>query len=78
VTAKRVEGQVGFYEFDVREVFEGDVGVKTVVSTYTLSASCGRSFEIGTEYLVFTCGREVNAKHHLLTLRRPLFLRHCC
>ncbi|NMM91278.1 hypothetical protein B2J88_44435, partial [Rhodococcus sp. SRB_17] len=54
VTTKRIEDQVGFYEFDVREVFEGNVGAKTVVSAYVESASCGRSFEIGTEYIVFT------------------------
>lgn len=54
VTTKRIEDQVGFYEVAVREVFEGDVGAKTVVSADTLGASCGRSFEIGTEYIVFT------------------------
>lgn len=60
VTTKRIEGQVGFYEFLVREVFEGDVGAKTVVSSYTLSASCGRGFEIGAEYLVFTSSNETH------------------
>jgi hypothetical protein len=53
-TAKRVEDQTGFYEFDVREVFEGDVGAETVVSSSVQSAACGRGFDIGTEYLVFT------------------------
>lgn len=60
VTTKRIEDQIGFYEFDVREVFEGDVGAKTVVSSYLLSASCGRSFEIGTEYIVFTSTSETH------------------
>ncbi|SEM03973.1 hypothetical protein [Rhodococcus maanshanensis] len=53
-TAKRVEDQTEFYEFDVREVFEGDVGAETVVSSSVQSAACGRGFDIGTEYLVFT------------------------
>ncbi len=57
-TAKRVDGNAGFYEFDVREVFSGDVGATTVVSSYGLSASCGRGFEIGTEYIVFASARE--------------------
>ncbi|NMM92355.1 hypothetical protein B2J88_50370 [Rhodococcus sp. SRB_17] len=60
VTTKRIEGPTGFYEFDVREVFEGDVGAKTVVSAYTLSDFCGRSFEIGTEYMVFTSTGETH------------------
>lgn len=59
-TTKRIEGQTGFYEFDVREVFEGDVGAKTIVSAYVEGASCGRSFEIGTEYIVFTSTGETH------------------
>ncbi|MDZ7917399.1 MAG: hypothetical protein U5O16_37165 [Rhodococcus sp. (in: high G+C Gram-positive bacteria)] len=57
-TAKRVDGNTGLYEFDVREVFSGDVGATTVVSSYGLSASCGRGFEIGTEYIVFASAPE--------------------
>jgi hypothetical protein len=59
-TAKRVENQTEFYEFDVREVFEGEVGASTVVSSSVQSAACGRGFEIGTEYLVFTSTYETN------------------
>lgn len=43
-----------FLRFLVREVFTGDVGAKTVVSSSTHSAACGRGFDIGSEYLVFT------------------------
>lgn len=53
-TAKRVEDQTEFYEFEVREVFEGDIGAMTVVSSSVQSSACGRGFDIGTEYLVFT------------------------
>lgn len=53
-TAERVDGQTAFYEFDVREVFEGDIGTTTVVSSSVQSSACGRGFDIGTEYLVFT------------------------
>lgn len=53
-TEQRIDGNTGFYEFTVREVFAGDVGVKTVVSSSTQSAACGRGFDIGSEYLVFT------------------------
>lgn len=53
-TAQRIDGDTGFYEFSVREVFTGDVGATTVVSSSTHSAACGRGFDIGSEYLVFT------------------------
>jgi hypothetical protein len=59
-TSKRAEDQTEFYEFKVREVFEGDVGASTVVSSSVQSAACGRGFEIGTEYLVFTSTYETN------------------
>ncbi|QCQ93373.1 hypothetical protein [Rhodococcus sp. SGAir0479] len=53
-TAERVAGQTAFYEFDVREVFDGDIGTTTTVSSSVHDAACGRGFEIGSEYLVFT------------------------
>ncbi|MFM1731275.1 hypothetical protein ABI214_00630 [Prescottella soli] len=49
-----------FYEFDVREVFSGDVGTTTVVSSSTQSSACGRGFEIGDEYLVFASSYETH------------------
>ncbi|WP_347872541.1 hypothetical protein [Rhodococcus sp. (in: high G+C Gram-positive bacteria)] len=57
-TAKRESDPVWIYEFDVREVFAGDVGSTATVSAFELSASCGLSFEVGTEYIVFTSRRE--------------------
>ncbi|ATI36279.1 hypothetical protein CPI83_29175 (plasmid) [Rhodococcus sp. H-CA8f] len=58
VTDKREREPMWIYEFDVREVFSGDVGPTATVSAYELSASCGLSFEVGTEYIVFTSKRE--------------------
>lgn len=49
----RTEGDTAYYEFEVREVFDGDIGATTVVSSSTQSAACGRSFNLGTEYIVF-------------------------
>ncbi|WP_137876292.1 hypothetical protein [Rhodococcus sp. Q] len=54
VTAERIEDRTRFYDFAVREVFKGDVAATTVVSSSVDSASCGRSFDVGVEYLVFT------------------------
>ncbi|MGF7120460.1 hypothetical protein [Rhodococcus sp. BE178] len=54
VTAEHVEDQTAFYEFEVREVFTGDIGTTTTVSSSVQGAACGRSFEVGTEYIVFT------------------------
>lgn len=57
-TTERIDGYTAYYEFDVREVFGGDVGATTVVSSSTQSAACGRGFNLGTEYLVFTSRHE--------------------
>ncbi len=54
VTAERIEDRTRFYDFAVREVFKGAVAATTVVSASVDSASCGRSFDVGAEYLVFT------------------------
>ncbi|RVW01915.1 hypothetical protein [Rhodococcus xishaensis] len=53
-TAERIYDQTAFYEFEVREVFKGDIGTTTTVSSSVQGPACGRSFEVGTEYLVFT------------------------
>ncbi|MFD4295438.1 hypothetical protein ACFWQG_19710 [Rhodococcus sp. NPDC058532] len=53
-TVTRTDGNTAYYEFEVREVFAGDIGATTVVSSSTDGASCGRGFTLGTEYLVFT------------------------
>ncbi|QBJ96303.1 hypothetical protein ERC79_10230 [Rhodococcus sp. ABRD24] len=52
--AMRVDGDTAYYEFEVHEVFRGEVGATTVVSSSVQGSACGRGFEIGTEYLVFT------------------------
>lgn len=41
-----------YYEFDVREVFRGDIGSETTVSTPDSSTACGTSFDLKEEYLV--------------------------
>lgn len=53
-TAERRRGFTVYYDFDVREIFRGDVGAKTTVSTASVSAACGTSFDLNNEYLVFT------------------------
>ena len=52
-TAQRIDGDTAYYEFDVREVFAGEIGASTVVATSTQGPSCGTGYAIGTEYLVF-------------------------
>lgn len=52
-TAQRIDGDTAYYEFAVREVFAGQIGATTVVSTSTQSNACGTGFGIGTDYLVF-------------------------
>ncbi|MFD1811088.1 hypothetical protein [Rhodococcus gannanensis] len=52
-TTTRTDGGTAYYEFAVREVFAGDIGPTTVVSSSIHDASCGRSFTLGAEYLVF-------------------------
>lgn len=58
--SSRVEGHTAFYEFDVREVFGGEVGRSTTVSSSVHGPACGRGFEVGTEYLVFTSTYETH------------------
>ena len=52
-TAQRVNGDTAYYEFDVREVFAGEIGASTVVTTSAQGPSCGTGYAINTEYLVF-------------------------
>lgn len=52
-TTQRTDGDTAYYEFDVREVFAGEIGDSTVVATSTQSPACGTGYTIGTEYLVF-------------------------
>ena len=52
-TAQRIDGETAYYEFDVREVFTGEIGDSTVVATSTQGPACGTGYAIGTEYLVF-------------------------
>lgn len=52
-TAQRIDGDTAYYEFDVREVFAGEIGTSTVVATSTQSPACGTGFTLDTEYLVF-------------------------
>ncbi|RBA33790.1 hypothetical protein DQ226_11565 [Dietzia maris] len=52
-TAQRADGDTAYYQFNVREVFAGEIGASTVVATSTHSDTCGTGYAIGTEYLVF-------------------------
>lgn len=52
-TAERRDDYTIYYDFDVREIFEGDVGPSTTVSTPDNSAACGTGFDLNSEYLVF-------------------------
>ncbi|WP_433604858.1 hypothetical protein [Prescottella agglutinans] len=56
--SEHVEGQTAFYEFTVREVFKGDMSTATSVSSSVQGAACGRTFEVGTEYIVFASAHE--------------------
>ncbi|WP_137725882.1 hypothetical protein [Prescottella subtropica] len=60
VVSERVADQTAFFEFEVREVFDGDVGGTTTVSSSIQGPACGRGFEVGTEYLVFGSDHETN------------------
>ncbi|WP_305095028.1 hypothetical protein [Prescottella sp. R16] len=60
VVSERVAGQTAFFEFEVRDVFDGDVDGTTTVSSSIQGPACGRGFEVGTEYLVFASDYETN------------------
>ncbi len=59
-TAQRIDGDTAYYEFDVREVFAGDIGASTVVTTSTQGPACGTGYAIDTEYLVFASSSTAN------------------
>lgn len=46
-------GSEDIYEFAVVGVFKGEVGPVTTVGTVSDSASCGVSYEVGREYVLF-------------------------
>lgn len=52
-TDKVSGGADDFYEFAVSEVFKGEVGNVTTVGTASQGASCGASYQVGREYLLF-------------------------
>ncbi|WP_143695015.1 hypothetical protein [Williamsia sp. 1135] len=50
---KVTAGMNDIYEFEVSEVFKGEVGNVTTVGTPSQGPSCGVSYEVGGEYLLF-------------------------
>jgi hypothetical protein len=52
-TDKVSAGPDDIYEFAVLEVFKGDVGTSTTVKTSSQGPSCGVSYDVGDEYLLF-------------------------
>ncbi len=53
-TRRITRGDDDLYKFDVKAVYTGDVGKTVTVSTSSVSAACGKSFELGEEVLVFS------------------------
>ncbi len=53
VTDKVSAGSHDIYEFEVLEVFKGNVGTVTTVETPSQGPSCGISYAAGVEYLLF-------------------------
>lgn len=52
-TDKVSTGFTDIYEFEVSEVFKGDVGATTTVGTLSNGNGCGTRYEVGQEYLLF-------------------------
>lgn len=52
-TDKVPAGSDDIYEFAVVEVYKGEIGALTTVGTASNGASCGVSYEVGREYLLF-------------------------
>lgn len=52
-TDKVTAGMNDIYEFEVSEVYKGEVGNVTTVGTPSQGPSCGVSYEVGGEYLLF-------------------------
>lgn len=51
--AMTTDGQRAHYGFEVDRVWKGGVGPRAEISTALHSASCGRSYQIGTKYVVY-------------------------
>lgn len=47
------DGQRALYRFEVDRVWKGELGPRTEISTALHSATCGRSYQIGTQYVVY-------------------------
>lgn len=47
------DGQRARYSFEVDRVWKGEVGASAEISTALHSATCGRGYQIGTQYLVY-------------------------
>ncbi|MBV6762615.1 hypothetical protein KV605_40000 [Rhodococcus opacus] len=52
-TEKISDGFVDTYEFEVSEVFKGEVGSTTTVGTLANGNGCGTSYQVGEQYLLF-------------------------
>lgn len=52
-TDKVSDGFTDTYEFEVSQVFKGDVGSTTTVGTLANGNGCGTSYQVGDEYLLF-------------------------
>ncbi|ETD32274.1 hypothetical protein [Williamsia sp. D3] len=52
-TDKVSAGSEAIYQFAVTEVFKGDIGPVTTVGAVSESSSCGVTFEVGQDYLLF-------------------------
>lgn len=47
------DDQRAHYRFEVDRVWKGDVGPSVEISTALHSATCGRSYKIGTQYVIY-------------------------
>lgn len=47
------DGQRALYAFEVDRVWKGEVPPRVPISTALQSATCGRSFQIGTQYVIY-------------------------
>jgi MYXO-CTERM domain-containing protein len=47
------DNQRAHYSFEVDRVWKGEVGPRVEISSALHSATCGRSFQIGTQYVVY-------------------------
>jgi hypothetical protein len=47
------DSQKARYSFEVDRVWKGDVGTRAEISTALHSATCGRTYQIGTQYVVY-------------------------